>query len=312
MALTHRHIEVFRALMTAGSVTKAAQLLFTSQPTISRELARVEQVVGFALFDREKGRLRPTLPALMLFDEIKRSYEGLERIASTAASLRTFKDGQLSIITLPAFAHAMLPGTCARFHRHHPGISVSISAQESPFLEEWLSAQRYDLGLTEHGQAPAGTTLVPLLEVDEVCVLPDGHRLLKQSVVGLADLHDENFISLSATDPYRSQLDEDFLRLGVARRMVAEAPTAVSVCSLVRHGLGVAIVNPLTALDFEGRNLHIRPLSVSYPFRISIVLPQHRPGSPLVDAFVTALRQEAAHVLDALNNFKSTRAKKKR
>lgn len=297
--------------MTAGSVTKAAQLLFTSQPTISRELARVEQLVGFALFDREKGRLRPTLAALTLFDEVKRTYEGLERITSTAASLRTFRAGQLSVITLPAFAHSMLPGTCARFHAQHPDISVSIAAQESPFLEEWLSAQRYDLGLTEHALPPAGTRLEPLLEVNEVCVLPDGHRLLAQSVIALSDLSDENFISLSPTDPYRLQLDEEFSQLGIERRMVAEAPTAVSVCTLVRHGLGVAIVNPLTALDFEGRNLHIRPLSAPYPFRISIVRPQHRPGNPLVDAFVAALRQEAAHVLDLLSKFRKTRAKRK-
>ena len=44
LALTHRHIEVFRAVMTAGSVTSAAQLLFTSQPTVSRELARMESL----------------------------------------------------------------------------------------------------------------------------------------------------------------------------------------------------------------------------------------------------------------------------
>lgn len=311
MALTHRHIDVFRALMTAGSVTKAAGLLFTSQPTISRELARLEQVVGFTLFDREKGRLRPTMAALTLFDEVRRAYEGLERVTATAASLRTFKDGQLSILTLPAFAHSLLPGAFARFHAQHPGIAISIAAQESPFLEEWLSAQRYDLGLTEHGLPPAGTTLVPLLEVDEVCVLPDGHPLLKQAVIALTDLHDENFISLSANDPYRAHLDEEFSRLSVARRMVAEAPTAVSVCSLVRQGLGVAIVNPLTALDFEGRNLHMRPLSVSIPFRINLVRPEHRPSSPAVEAFVLALRQEAAHVLSTLRDVKKTRANKK-
>ncbi|MFP3758897.1 LysR family transcriptional regulator, partial [Cupriavidus sp. SIMBA_020] len=49
--LTHRHVEVFRALMIAGSVTKAADLLVTSQPTVSRELARMEQTIGFALFE---------------------------------------------------------------------------------------------------------------------------------------------------------------------------------------------------------------------------------------------------------------------
>lgn len=55
MKLSLRHIEIFRAIMAAGSVTNAARLLFTSQPTISRELARLEQVVGLRLFDREGG-----------------------------------------------------------------------------------------------------------------------------------------------------------------------------------------------------------------------------------------------------------------
>lgn len=45
LRITHRHIEVFRAVMTAGSVTGAAQLLYTSQPTVSRELARMEQLL---------------------------------------------------------------------------------------------------------------------------------------------------------------------------------------------------------------------------------------------------------------------------
>lgn len=57
MRLTHRHIEVFRAVMLAGQVTRAAEVLHTSQPTVSRELARMEQVLGYALFERDKGRM---------------------------------------------------------------------------------------------------------------------------------------------------------------------------------------------------------------------------------------------------------------
>lgn len=77
--LTHRHIEVFRAVMIAGGVTKAAELLGSSQPTVSRELARLERAVGFALFQRVAGRLRPTMPGLALYDEVRQSYAGLER-----------------------------------------------------------------------------------------------------------------------------------------------------------------------------------------------------------------------------------------
>lgn len=294
MALTHRHIEVFRALMTAGSVTRAAEMLFTSQPTVSRELARMEHSIGFALFERAHGRLRPTQSALTLFDEIRRAYVGLERVASTAASLREFQGGQLSIIALPAFSHSILPGASRRFHDAQPGVSVSIATQESPFLEEWLSAQRYDLGLTEHDAPPPGTRLTPLLEMDEVCVLPDGHPLLAKRVIGLRDFADQAFISLSSNDPYRLQIDEAFAQAGITRRLLIDTPTAVSVCSFVRQGLGIAIVNPLTAVDFAGRQLHIRPLAVSLPFRVSVIHPEHRPAHPLTDAFVKALQSEAA------------------
>lgn len=301
-ALTHRHVEVFRALMLSGSATRAAEMLFTSQPTISRELARMEQIVGFALFERVHGRLRPTMAALTLFDEVRLAYVGLERVAATAARLREFRDGQLSVIALPAFSHAILPGACRRFMAAHAGVSVSVATQESPVLEEWLTAQRYDLGLTEHDVAPAGTELTPLLAVDEVCVLPDGHPLLAKCALDLEDFADRPFVSLSLNDPYRILIDEAFAQLGVAPRPVVETPSAVSVCAFVRQGLGLAIVNPLTALDFAGRGLHIRPLTRSFPFRVSLIVPAHRPKNLLVDAFTETLRDEAdaiRHRLDA-------------
>gem|GEM_PF-4308483 len=56
-AVTLRHIEIFHAVMTAGNVTEAAALLHTSQPTVSRELARLEKLIGLELFTRSRGRL---------------------------------------------------------------------------------------------------------------------------------------------------------------------------------------------------------------------------------------------------------------
>lgn len=63
MPVTHRHIEVFRAVMTARGVTAAAALLCTSQPTVSRELAELEHLLGFPLFDRVRdGSVPPPGP----------------------------------------------------------------------------------------------------------------------------------------------------------------------------------------------------------------------------------------------------------
>lgn len=308
MRITHRQIEIFRALMVTGSVTRAAELLFTSQPTISRELARIEQVFGFFLFDRILGRLRPTTSALTLYEEIKRTYVGLERVTAVIARLRECDGGQLSVITQPVFSHTLLPGACRRLLASHPGAKISIEAQEPPFLDEWLSAQRFDLGLTEHDTPPAGTRLTPLLQVDEVCVLPEAHPHLAKRMITLAELVDQPFIGLPPGDPYRIKLDAIFASLGVSRRMVVEAPTSVSVCALVCKGVGVAIVNPLTALDFEGRGLHIRPLAVSHPFRVNLIQPEHRPRNPLAAACVTALHEEASRLEQCLKALRKIKA----
>src|SRR6478609_1405508 len=118
-SISHRHIEVFRAVMTAGGVTGAAALLHSSQPTISRELARLEQLLGYALFERQRGRLKATARALALFDEVQRSFQGLERVVTRAGELGRSEGERLSVLSLPALAHALLPAACAAFLQGH-------------------------------------------------------------------------------------------------------------------------------------------------------------------------------------------------
>ncbi|EKG35845.1 MULTISPECIES: LysR family transcriptional regulator [Pseudomonas] len=296
MSATLRHIEVFRAVMTSGSVTEAAAMLHTSQPTVSRELARFEQLTQLKLFDRVRGRLRPTAQALSLFEEVQRAYFGLGRILNAAASLREFEHGQLSIACLPVFSQSLLPRACQRFFAQFPKASMSITPQESPLLEEWLSAQRYDLGLTEAATAPPGTELVPLMVVDEVCVLPVGHPLLEKHTLEPKDFDSQPFVSLSNLDSYRQQIDEIFLQAQVERQMVLDTHSAASVCAMVREHVGLAIVNPLTALEFVGQGLEIRQFTASIPFTVSLVKPLYRPASPLVSLFEDALREQAALV----------------
>ena len=298
--LSHRHIEVFRALMTTGSVTAAAQALFTSQPTVSRELARMEQLTGLPLFERVRGRLRATTQALALFDEVQRSHIGLERIRQTAAQLKLHGQGLVSVLCLPVFSQTLLPGACARLIEQHPGVSLHITPQESPFLEQMLASQTHDLGLTEHDRAPPGTRQTPLLQADEVAVLPEGHALAHKRQLKLTDFADQPFVSLAAADPYRQQLDALFAQQGVAPTRQIETPSAASVCAMVAQGLGLSIVNPLTAMDYVGRGLVIRRLSPSIPFRASLVRPLQRPGNWVVDALELALQTQAKEHLRLL------------
>ncbi|MWL75444.1 LysR family transcriptional regulator, partial [Escherichia coli] len=138
------------------------------------------------------------------------------------------------------------------------------------------------LGLTETLLTPAGTERTELLSLDEVCVLPAGHPLSQKSVLTPADFQGENYISLSRTDSYRQLLDSLFSEHQVKRRMVVETHSAASICAMVRAGVGISVVNPLTALEYAASGVVIRPFSLSVPFTVSLIRPLHRPASALV------------------------------
>ena len=285
-AVNLRHIEIFHAVMTTGNLTEAARMLHTSQPTVSRELARFEKVLGLRLFERTRGRLQPTVQGLRLFEEVQRSWYGLDRIVSAAESLREFRQGELSIACLPVFSQSFLPLLLPPFLARYPEVSLQIVPQESPLLE------------TLH--TPAGTERTPLLTLNEVCVLPAGHPLAAQATLTPADFQGENYISLSRTDSYRQLLDALFLEHQVKRRMVVETHSAASICAMVRAGAGISVVNPLTALDYADSGVVVRRFSVEVPFTVSLIRPLHRPRSALVDAFVTHLQQSLPQILTPL------------
>jgi DNA-binding transcriptional LysR family regulator len=106
------------------------------------------------------------------------------------------------------------------------------------------------------------------------------------------DFSEQPFVSLADDDPYRLQIDDLFAKAGVERRMRLQTHSAVAVCALVAQGLGVAIVNPLTAAACSGDRLVVRPLTTRIPFQVSLLTPLHRPAHRLAAPMREALRRQ--------------------
>ena len=141
-------------------------------------------------------------------------------------------------------------------------------------------------------------------------MLPSGHALAGQSCLTPADFEGLPFVSLAPADPYRQRIDQAFADAGVARQLRVESASAASVCALVAAGLGVALVNPVTALAMAGHGLVLRPFSVPIVFNVNLVLPQWRAVHPLREALTAALQSTAGRVqqqLDALTGPETTK-----
>ncbi len=284
-----RQIEVFRATMKLGTVTAAAAALKSSQPTITRELRRMEDVIGFALFERKKQRIQPTARALKLFHEVEASFVGLDQINYCVNRLREAHGEVLYVTTLPAFALDILPEAVTRLIEALPQVAVEIEATD-PRMESPVSGFNFDIGLVEDDFADENAQVIVLGVFEQVCILPKDHPLCSQSVLSPADFCDVSFVSLGAQDPYRLLVDQVFDEAGVVRAMSVTTRSAHSACELVRRGVGVSIVNPLTALGYLGRGVELRPFRPAVRFFVSALRPLNRPKVGAAERLIALLK----------------------
>src|SRR5262245_47324218 len=87
--MNFRQIEAFRAVMVGGTATTAAQMLFISQPAVSRLVRSLEDSVGFDLFERRKKRLVPTVEGKQLHAAVEQTFVGLQHVSRAADAIRT-------------------------------------------------------------------------------------------------------------------------------------------------------------------------------------------------------------------------------
>jgi DNA-binding transcriptional LysR family regulator len=292
VTISWRHIEFFNGVMTTGSMTQAAAMLRTSQPTVSRELKELERLLGFSLFERRERRLFATEQALSFHAEVKRSFLGLEHLAQAAQAIKGNTTDGIQVACLPLFAQTLMPRVCERFLDQEPAARLSVEVVDQSILLRELLALRYQFGVVEAGVAVEGTTLQDVPMGEEVVVLPAGHRLCGRRQIRPSDLAGENFISFAAEDLYRRRFDKIFEQAGIVRLLRMETTTAEAVCALVERGIGVSIVNPITAYAYRGRGVEIRRLSIAIPFVVGLCRPLgHRP-SKLGERFAACVLDE--------------------
>lgn len=294
-----RQLEAFRATMLCQTVTRAAEMLFISQPAVTRLLADLEESVGFPLFDRVRGRLHPTAEAQLLYEEVNRSLIGVERIARTAHAIKTQQRGSLHVAAPPSMALSFLPRAIAAFVKNHGEIKIMLGVYDSRSIVDMVISQRCDLGIVNLAIGHTGTHGDRLLSAAHVCAVPVGHRLAGKQVIVPADIEGEWFISQPPHIETRLLIDAMFAAYGVKYQPAqVESPVAATLCSLVAAGQGISLVDPVTAMEYKGQDLCFIPFEPSVPLEFSMLTPLQNRPTKLVESFLAHLREFVFTELD--------------
>ncbi|WP_051255438.1 LysR family transcriptional regulator [Variovorax paradoxus] len=255
-----RQIEVFRAVMLAGSVTDAARLLHVSQPGISRMLAHIELQLGLRLFDRKKGRLLPTPEAQALYEDVSEVYGGIRRVTERAEELKSGARLSLRVLASPSTALVAVPRAVAWLANEYPAARIYLETLPTREMLSRLTSREADIAISTIPTDHALLASKPVGQWRLVCVFPRGHALSSKRLLRAGDVLKERLISFSRDTPQGRIIADWCASSKVEAASTVEVRSGQMACALAACGAGVAIVDDLTARAYRSDELDFRPI----------------------------------------------------
>lgn len=288
-----RQLEAFAAVMSTGSVTAAGRLLGRSQPAISRLLQELEAEIGYALFARSGPRVTPTEQGFLLYDDVERALSSLRQIRDRAEEIARGQAQPLLLAATSALAAGLVPDALKRIEAQAGNTRVQLRSASPERVVHAVLSGAAQLGATSLPLEHRGLTVHWIGQVPCVVALPENDPAARHDVVPVAELAGRRVITMA--NPYRLRRRLD-AALGHAAGAI-ETNSSVNALAAVRAGLGVSVLEPITAYGAPMAGVAIRPIDLDIPFFFGVITSQSQPLTPACQAMADALAQAAAQLL---------------
>ena len=299
--MNQRQLKAFRATMLLGSITAAAKELNVSQPAVSRLVSDLEFELGFALFTRHAGRVAPTLEAEEFFREVDMMFYSLDRLSQVADEIRTLSRATVRFATLPMLSFEVIPQAVKRFRQLHPRARLMQDVFTSARIVELVASRQVEIGVAQTHQRREDIDILSTHHARCVCAIEPSHPLAGAQRLSPEELRDEPLITLARHTISASYIANAFADRGIAPNIVAESQPSFAAASMAASGIGIAIVDQLSATVL-GEKVAVVPFEPTIPFDICVMksrdVPLSRAAEVLfaeIDAGIgTALQQTAS------------------
>lgn len=295
-----RQLKAFQEVMLTGSVSKAARNIGRTQPAISSLISRLENSIGYDLFERRAGRLHPVPEAYFMLEKANQILKQVSTLNQTMQSAGTLEAGHLRISCLPVFADRLMPELLSKFVKNRESVTISLVSERSNEVYNSLASQKFEIGLAE--VAPDS----PLVETTEialecVCAVPANDPLASQILITPSDLDGRAMASFVPQHFVRQRLNEMFQKAGCEFNLRFEIENATSQYVFVEEGQACAIMSPISARNYMSANtgkckIAFRWFSPRLMYSIAILKPAHQPLSRLAKSFSELLLDEIQNV----------------
>ncbi|QRE75544.1 LysR family transcriptional regulator [Methylobacterium aquaticum] len=292
--LTLRQIEVARAVMVTGTIAGAARLLNVSAPGISRLMKYTEASLGIRLFDRRAGRLVPSEQARHVFEQINAVFDKIEDLRFVLERTQGGAGQELLIGSVPSISHVMVPRAIERVRAAYPHLVIDINILKLEEAIDYLLLGKGEVVAMSYRLDHPALAFEPLARGGLFCIVPLDHPLAARTSISAEEIVRHPLIGIDPNDPYGRIMSDIFRERGLSYGITIRARFGSTVCSLVRAGLGIAVIDQFTIAYDAFPGIRVLPIDEAPVFETWIAMKAGTALSMFAGSFVRLLREEMA------------------
>lgn len=246
---------VREAVRQGYNLTEVANVLFTSQPGVSRQIRELEDELGLEIFTRNGKRLTGmTEPGRDILPIIERLLLEAENLRQAGREFTRETNGMLSVATTHTQARYALPRVVRSFREAYPSVRVALQQSSPEHIAEWVISGKADIGIATEGLSQFDELAsFPCYNWNHVIVVPPGHELSQLEQVSLQDLAAYPLITYDVGFTGRGHIDDAFSQAGLTTDIVLTAMDSDVIQQYVALGMGIGII---ASMAVEGRRQH--------------------------------------------------------
>jgi len=288
-----RQLEAFAAVMSAGSVTAAGKMLGRSQPSVTKAIQELEQELGFALFERSGPKVTPTHKAFMMYGEVESALLGIRNIRRRAEHITQDENHQIKLVAISALAAGLLPDALSNLPERLRPQQIQLQSMSPENVVQAVLSKTMDLGAVSLPLEHRGLEIHWIGEAPCVAVLPASSELAAYEVLSMELLAQQTLVTMANPYRFRRRIDKAFHDAGGKVPRMLDTNTSLIAMQMARVGLGVALVDPFTAMGVPLEGVVVRPIACNIPFFFGLISAFASPLSDVARALIDEIATSA-------------------
>lgn len=283
-------LRAFLAIVELRSFHRAAEVLFISQPALSRRIQKLEYSVGAPLFERTTRHVAPTAIGQELVPLVRRMIDEFDASLFAVQDISARRTGQITIACIPTAAFYFLPSVIRRFNEEHPKIRFRILDLSAAEGLNAVARGEVEFGVNMMGASDSELTFDALIDDAFVLACRRDHPLAGKSSIRWPDLEPYRLITVARSSGNRTLLDAALARENVKLDWFYEVTHLSTSLGLVEANLGISVIPRLATPQDDHPILVSRPIGPPTVARtIGVVRRRNANLSPAAEKFLNLL-----------------------